>query len=54
MKLGVDEIKELIPHREPFLFVDSVLEIEKGKKITAERLFSPEDFSSEDISPATQ
>ena len=44
MKLGVDEIKELIPHREPFLFVDSVLEIEKGKKITAERLFSPEDF----------
>ena len=44
MKLGVDEIKELIPHREPFLFVGSVLEIEKGKKITAERLFSPEDF----------
>lgn len=44
MKLGVDEIKELIPHRKPFLFVDSVLEIEKGKKITAEKLFSPEEF----------
>ena len=44
MKLGVDEIKELIPHREPFLFVDSVLEIEKGVKITAEKLFNPEEF----------
>ena len=44
MKLGVDEIKELIPHREPFLFVDSVLEIEKGRKIAAEKLFSPEEF----------
>ena len=44
MKLGVDEIKELLPHREPFLFVDSVLEIEKGKRISAEKLFSPEEF----------
>ncbi len=44
MKLGVDEIKDLIPHREPFLFVDSVLEIEEGKKITAEKLFTPEEF----------
>ena len=44
MKLGVEEVKELIPHREPFLFVDSVLDIEKGKKITAEKLFSPEEF----------
>lgn len=44
MKLEVEEIKELIPHREPFLFVDSVLEIEKGKRITAEKLFSPEEF----------
>lgn len=42
--MGVDEIKELIPHREPFLFVDSVLEIEKGKKIAAEKLFSSEEF----------
>ncbi len=44
MKLGLDEIKELIPHREPFLFVDSVLKIEKGRKIAAEKLFSPEEF----------
>ena len=44
MKLGVDEIKELLPHREPFLFVDSVLEIEKGKRISAEKLFSPKEF----------
>ncbi len=44
MKLDTDEIKELIPHREPFLFVDSVVEIEKGKRITAEKLFSPAEF----------
>ncbi len=40
----MEEVKELIPHREPFLFVDSVLEIEKGRRIAAEKLFSPQEF----------
>ncbi len=44
MKLDTDKVKELIPHREPFLFIDSVLEIEKGRKLIAEKLFSPEEF----------
>ncbi|MCY4262237.1 MAG: 3-hydroxyacyl-ACP dehydratase FabZ [Candidatus Dadabacteria bacterium] len=44
MKLGTEQIKELIPHREPFLFLDSVLEIEKGRMVKAEKLFSPEEF----------
>jgi len=33
--LDVIEIQKILPHRYPFLFVDRVLEIEPGKKITA-------------------
>ncbi|MDR1367013.1 MAG: beta-hydroxyacyl-ACP dehydratase [Puniceicoccales bacterium] len=35
-------IKSLIPHREPFLFVDSILSIDE-KKITAHKMFSKEE-----------
>ena len=38
-----EEIKSYIPHREPFLFVDKVVEIEKGSSIVAERTFGPEE-----------
>jgi 3-hydroxyacyl-[acyl-carrier-protein] dehydratase len=31
----VIEIQKMLPHRYPFLFVDRVLELEPGKKITA-------------------
>ena len=30
--LNTDQIKELIPHRYPFLLVDRVLELEEGKR----------------------
>lgn len=30
--LNVDQIKELIPHRYPFLLVDKVIELEVGKR----------------------
>ena len=30
--LNIDQIKELIPHRYPFLLVDKILELEVGKK----------------------
>ncbi|MGH7806741.1 MAG: 3-hydroxyacyl-ACP dehydratase FabZ [Thermodesulfobacteriota bacterium] len=40
-----EQIKKLIPHREPFLFVDSVLEMEPGTRIVASKRFEPdEDF----------
>lgn len=29
---GIDEIRKILPHRYPFLFVDRVIEIEPGKK----------------------
>src|SRR5690625_3601713 len=31
--LDVDKIKEIIPHRYPFLLVDKVTEIEEGKRV---------------------
>lgn len=34
-KLGKKEIENIIPHRDPFLLIDEVLEIEPGKRIKA-------------------
>lgn len=33
MILSVNEIKDIIPHRYPFLLVDKVIEVEPGKRI---------------------
>ena len=38
-----EEIKSYIPHRDPFLFVDRVIEIEKGSRVLAVRSFGPEE-----------
>ena len=32
MMLDIEQIKEIIPHRYPFLLVDRILEIEEGKR----------------------
>lgn len=32
--LGSEEIKKIIPHREPFLLVDQITELEPGKRAT--------------------
>lgn len=34
-ELSIDQIRELLPHRYPFLLVDRVLEREVGKKVVA-------------------
>jgi 3-hydroxyacyl-[acyl-carrier-protein] dehydratase len=34
---GRDVIEQLIPHREPFLFVDEVLELEPGARVVARK-----------------
>ena len=39
---GVQEIKKIIPHREPFLFLDEVLELTPGKSVVAKRLIKNE------------
>lgn len=32
MELSIDQIKEILPHRYPFLLVDKILELEPGKR----------------------
>ena len=36
-----DKIKTIIPHREPFLFIDEVSEIDEGKRIVAKKYIDP-------------
>ena len=33
--LNQEQIKEIIPHRDPFLLIDEVLEMEVGKRVVA-------------------
>jgi 3-hydroxyacyl-[acyl-carrier-protein] dehydratase len=38
-----NEIESLLPHREPFLFVDEIVEA-SSEKIVAKRLFSENEY----------
>jgi 3-hydroxyacyl-[acyl-carrier-protein] dehydratase len=43
--MDLKEIKQILPHREPFLFIDEITELQKGKKITAiKNITGNEDF----------
>ena len=44
MKLEIDEIKKLIPHRDPFLFVDTCEIIKPGEHGKSEKLFSKDEY----------
>jgi len=37
------EIARILPHREPFVFVDEVLEVEPGKRILAAKTLNPDE-----------
>ena len=41
--LNQEEIKEYIPHREPFLFIDQLTDIEKLKRATGVKTFTQND-----------
>lgn len=41
--MNLNEIKNILPHREPFLFVDEVLELSE-KKIVAKRLIKDDEY----------
>jgi 3-hydroxyacyl-[acyl-carrier-protein] dehydratase len=43
MIISGEEIKRFLPHREPFLFIDGVLEMEPGKRIVAVKRFRSEE-----------
>lgn len=45
MELTIDDIKKILPHREPFLFIDKVIEFKEGKKVVAiKNITGKEDF----------
>ena len=44
MKLNIDEIKNLIPHRDPFLFVDTCEIIIPGEHGKSEKLFTANEY----------
>lgn len=42
--MNKEQIMEVIPHRDPFLLIDEVLEMEVGKKIVARKYIKADDF----------
>ena len=39
-----DDIKKYLPHREPFLFIDEVVEIDENETIHARKLIKPDEY----------
>jgi 3-hydroxyacyl-[acyl-carrier-protein] dehydratase len=44
MELNREQIQEIIPHRDPFLMVDRVLDIEPGRTAIGEKDVKPEEY----------
>ena len=44
MIMNLDDIKRIIPHREPFIMIDSVLELEENHVVCTKHLTGEEDF----------
>ena len=42
--LNQEQIEEIIPHRDPFLLIDEVLELEAGKRCVAVKFIKEDDF----------
>lgn len=43
-----EQIMEIIPHRDPFLLIDTVEEMEVGKRVVATKYIAPDSFWFED------
>src|SRR5919206_773821 len=41
---GREQIESIIPHRDPFLFLDEVLELEPGKRVVARKHVRPDEW----------
>lgn len=44
MLLNKEQIKEIIPHRDPFLLIDEITELEEGKKVVAVKYVREEEY----------
>ena len=43
MTLNLEQIKEIIPHRDPFLLIDQVTELEPGVRAVGKKYLRPEE-----------
>ena len=44
MKLDREQIKEIIPHRDPFLLIDEIVEMEEGKSVVAMKYVREDEY----------
>ena len=44
MKITKDDIKKYLPHREPFLFIDEVVDIDQNNEIHVKKYISSEEY----------
>ena len=44
MKISKDDIKKYLPHREPFLFIDEVMDIDQNNQIHVRKYISPDEY----------
>ena len=44
MTLNQEEIKKIIPHRDPFLLIDEIIEMEVGQRVVAIKRIKADDF----------
>jgi 3-hydroxyacyl-[acyl-carrier-protein] dehydratase len=42
--IGRDEIEAILPHRDPFLLLDEVIELEPGKRVVARKTVRDDEF----------
>ena len=42
--MNQEQIMEIIPHRDPFLLIDTIEEMEVGKRVVATKHMKPEEF----------
>lgn len=42
--LNKEQIMEIIPHRDPFLLIDEITELEIGKRVVAKKYIDPDSF----------
>ena len=44
LKFNIEEIKKIIPHREPFLLIDEIINGDPGKNVTAIKNVTSDDY----------
>lgn len=42
--MNKEQIKSIIPHRDPFLLIDEIVELEPGKKVVAKKRVKEDEF----------